>query len=209
MEKHIYFVRHGESEGNVSGIFHGGEVLLTKNGHEQAALAAERVAHLNVGALITSPFLRASLTADAISKTIGLQAEPNNLFVEWVPPSSFIGQHREDPELKKAYEVIFDSSDKNYRHSDEETFNEFSARAEMAAKFLEAHESERICVVTHSGVIRMMVGLLTLRGAFSKEHFTALIHNFYLHNTGITYIKYNSEQGGWKLITWNDQAHLG
>ncbi len=209
MEKHIYFVRHGESEGNVSGVFHGHDVDLTEKGREQAALVAKRVERLNIDALITSPFPRAVSTAQAISEQMGISIEQSDLFTEWIPPSSFIGKSREDPETKKELEIISDSTDNDYRHSDEETFSELMVRAKNATNFLEIYEGENICVVTHGGFIRLLVGLTALRSSFTKGNFKAMIRNFRLYNTGITHLKYNSEKGWWQLITWNDQVHLG
>ena len=54
IEKHVYFVRHAESEENITHIFRDHTVPLTENGRTQAEQVAERIARLDIDTLITS-----------------------------------------------------------------------------------------------------------------------------------------------------------
>jgi broad specificity phosphatase PhoE len=207
--KHVYFVRHGESDSNVDGIHRGRDAMLTEQGHAQAASAAARVAALSVEALISSPFPRAVDTARAIESRTGLPVVQEELFAEWEPPSSFIGQHRADPAVREAHQTLLNAGDRDYRHEDEETFSELSARAQAALAFLEQQPSERLCVVTHGGLIVVLAGVIALQDSFSKENFSTMFRQLRLNNTGITYARYDPDKHGWQLVTWNDQAHLG
>jgi len=82
MEKHIYFMRHGESESNVDGIYRGKEAKLTETGRKQASTAAGRIEKIGVEAIISSVFPRAHDTAVIIGERIGITTEPNDLFGE-------------------------------------------------------------------------------------------------------------------------------
>ena len=52
--KRVFFVRHGESEGNTEGIFKLPDSELTKDGHVQSAKLAERFTSMQVGSLFSS-----------------------------------------------------------------------------------------------------------------------------------------------------------
>jgi broad specificity phosphatase PhoE len=70
----LIFIRHGETE--MTGRFCGhSDPDLTPSGELQIARAAEEVAQLGVQRIYSSDLLRASRTASAIGKRIGVNAE--------------------------------------------------------------------------------------------------------------------------------------
>jgi len=208
MEKHVYFVRHGQSESNVDGIIRGREAKLTEKGREQAQAVAERFSTIDIDALITSPFVRAAHTAGIIGDRIGLTPEPIDLFGEWLDSSHLHGLSREHALAKEMDEFITSMAhDHHFRRGDEETFAERVARAGLALKFLEAHEADRLCVVSHGAFLVILLGVMTFGAEFRKKEFGNMFWRFQLSNTGITYAVRKDPQ--WELITWNDQSHLG
>ena len=70
----IYFIRHGESEANLKGIFAGQKdhSALTEKGRQQAGLEAEKIQqmHITPDVIITSPMKRALETAEIIAQKI-------------------------------------------------------------------------------------------------------------------------------------------
>ncbi len=209
MEKHIYFVRHGQSEENRDRVYGGHSSPLTEEGNGQATAVAERIERIGVEALISSPFLRAFDTAKTIGGRVGLVPEQNELFGEWMEPSHFVGKHRDHPEVREIFDAVHASIDPLYRHTDEETFTELVTRATSAIRVLEEHSAERMCVVTHGGFLRVIIGVMTFGSEFTKKDFTHFLKHFYASNTGVTYTRNVDEEIGWQLITWNDQSHLG
>lgn len=210
MEKHVYFVRHGESESNVDGIYRGEEAQLTESGRTQARTVAERIRRLGVEAVISSTFLRAHDTASAIGERLDLPVETVKLFGEWAEPTHILGTHRDDPEREAERDAIFAAHhDPHYRHHDEETFAELVARAEAALRALREHPASRICVVTHGGFLRILTGIIILGSDFTKKNFYRMLRHLLTTNTGITYVKLEDEARGWRMVTWNDQSHLG
>ena len=76
----LLLVRHGESEGNASGIVQGRlDYGLTELGRQQAAQVAEYLAREPVDHLVSSPLKRAWQTAEAIGERLGVmpRAEPD------------------------------------------------------------------------------------------------------------------------------------
>lgn len=209
MEKHIYFVRHGQSEENLDHVLRGRDAQLTEEGKKQADVVAERIKRIGVDSLISSPFPRALDTAVNIGERIGINPEQNALFGEWLEPSSVIGLHRDHPEIQVVFQTIRNSDDPHFRHEDEETFAELHTRAEAAAHVLEEHHASRICVVTHGGFLKILVGWMIFRQAFNKSTFQHMVLYMPTTNTGVTYVKNVNPRRGWQLVTWNDQSHLG
>jgi probable phosphoglycerate mutase len=70
----LLLVRHGQSEWNAAGLMQGQteHVPLTDLGHAQAAAAADRLAAVRPGALISSDLRRAVQTAEHCARATGL-----------------------------------------------------------------------------------------------------------------------------------------
>jgi probable phosphoglycerate mutase len=69
----VYFLRHGESEANVRGVFDGQGLNseLTNLGQKQAELAAQELVSINIEGIYSSPLKRARKTAEIVSEAIG------------------------------------------------------------------------------------------------------------------------------------------
>lgn len=74
----IYFVRHGESEANVRGVFAGqrDDSALTEEGKKQALITAQKIKedHMVPNRIISSPLRRALETASIIADEIGIDS---------------------------------------------------------------------------------------------------------------------------------------
>ncbi len=208
MEKHVYFIRHGQTDSNIDGIHRGRHAMLTDEGRDQAETVAKRIAKIGIDALLASSFPRALDTAAVIAQRTGLDVEAQDIFVEWLEPTPMFGKHKDDPHIRALYDEIVDATDEHYRHSDEETFAEFSGRAAQALRLLETHPSDRICVVTHGGFLHALFGTMVFKDRFTKAHFTGLLQHLHTTNTGITHARYDAGHG-WRIMSWNDRAHLG
>ncbi|MBI2410150.1 histidine phosphatase family protein [Candidatus Kaiserbacteria bacterium] len=217
MEKHVYFVRHGESESNAGGRHHGSTALLTEKGKEQARIVAERIAKIGVEALVSSSFPRAMATAEPIHELTGLPVEESDMFVERRRPSFVIGRSIEDHEVKRAMGEIFEGYvSKGHRHSDEENFDDLRTRAAGALTFLEHHPSSRICVVTHGTFLRVLFCAAMHGKDFTGENLQHAIRALATSNTGVSHFRFGELSidspvpvTRWIVVNWNDSAHLG
>ncbi len=205
--KHVYLVRHGETDSNVDGIFRGRDSALTDRGREQARIVAGRIGRLNVEALVSSTYPRALDTAGAIAEVTGLMVEPHELFVEAKEASALRGKPKDHPERVAALAAMDAQNHPEYRHSDEENFRELSERARAALDFLRHHEAASLCVVTHGAFLRVLTGSVLFRDDFLRSQFVQMLRHFKTENTGVSHICYTDDQG-WQLITLNDDAHL-
>ncbi len=212
MAEHLYFVRHGESNSNADGVFRGEESSLSEKGENEARVLAERMQRIGVDGIVSSPFLRAMQTAEPISQLLDLPIEKNDLLVEFRWPSMHIGKNRTDPEMQKLRDDVMGNFGMgNYKHSDEETFEEFKERTIAALAFLEQHPAEHLCVITHGIFLRMMLMVILHGDDVSGKEFRGS-WNLALSNTGVTYAKKVPTEewhNSWNIVSWNDSSHLG
>jgi len=211
-EKIVYFVRHGQSEGNITPVFQSVESPLTEHGRSQAGKVAERVSRLSFEALITSPQPRTRETADAISKATGKHPELCELFVERVKPSGLIGKSYDDPEadiLWKQWEQSLHTP--GMRAGDGENFDDLIARAAQVLDYLKQRPEKDIVVVTHGYFLRTIIAYTLLGDTLTGDSFKSFQDRIAMENTGLSALTYGTAYEGtsWRLWIYNDHAHLG
>ncbi|OGZ30305.1 MAG: hypothetical protein A2931_02060 [Candidatus Niyogibacteria bacterium RIFCSPLOWO2_01_FULL_45_48] len=211
MAKNIYFIRHGESEGNVSDIRLPETSPLTELGRKQAEYAAKRAAKLPIDAMFASTMVRAQETARIISEKTGKDFESFEFFKERIIPSSHVGKPKDDPLVVEERDHI----QKNFgvpgfKHSDEETFDDLKNRASATLDFLASRPEENILVVTHGWILRVILSYVIFGETLTADECDKILGAFRTNNTGITLLKHDeTKEKPWKLWIWNDHAHLG
>lgn len=217
--KTIYFVRHGQSEGNAGLVWVDEKSALSAKGREQARIVAERFTKLPVDVVISSSMKRAVETAAIIAERINVKAEQSDLFGERKHPSILYGKVRNDPSaMKVSNEVRENFHVPGYRHSDEENFDDFKKRSLACLAYLEQRSEEHILVVTHGFFLRVLMAAVIFGDALAGEECERMIRSLLMDNTGVTIVRLRDtpyrlrtgELGAkWELRVWNDHAHLG
>lgn len=210
-EKMVYFIRHGESEGNISPKYQGPDSPLSPRGREQAARIAERMAKLPFDALIASPFARTRETAAFISAATQKPVEYSELFVERVKPSSIIGRSDENPEtagVAASWEQSLYTPGMTVE--DGENFDALLARAGRALDFLRDRPEQNLMVVTHGYFLRTLIARVLLGERPSPESYRLLQSRMETQNAGLTVFQHKGRWDGpaWTLWVFNDHAHL-
>lgn len=144
--KRLYFIRHGLSEMNVTGLFAGHtDTPLTDKGRRQATKAGKAAKKLGIHLMISSPLSRALETARLVAKEIGYPADciiENKLFME-----RFYGDMEGKP-----YEINLSQEDMKSA----ETLDDLLLRARKALDFVESRPEEHILVVSHGSFGRAL-----------------------------------------------------
>ena len=183
----IWFIRHAESEINVSGsprpVADGGvSYPLTRKGVEQAKALAEATAAAPIVAIYTSTHLRAVQTADALAfrHDLTLTLAPEAIEIDLgIRPDSQEDSRTVYVELARKWTV---EKDLEARHGEGESF------ADVQRRFLpfvrevmnrHAQDSGVVAIVAHAATIGFMVPVLA--GNVPSDY--ALRHP--LPNTGI------------------------
>ncbi len=209
--KKVYFVRHGESEGNIAQRAQTAVEPLTEKGIRQAGLIAKRMQNIPIDCVISSTMIRAHHTAEKIAEKIQKPIDFSELFVENRRPSEVIGLHWQDSvqlDIRAAEEV--NKHIPHYRFSDEENFEDLYERGKKAIELLENRPEQNILVVTHGMFMRNIIGYAIFGNTLTRDVYEKLKRGLITDNTGITLLRYDTEQKQpWALWTWNDHAHLG
>ncbi len=208
--KKIYFVRHGESEGNAGLIQQDRSSPLTKKGKEQVTSVAQRFIKLPIEIVLSSSMIRAKETAEIISGTTNVSIEFSDLFAERRKPSIMYGKRKDNPASVEAYkDVVINFHLPGFRHSDEENFDDLKKRALSALAYLSNRPEEHIVVVTHAYFLRILIACVLFGDTLTGEECSRCTQIFYAENTGVTIISYDAEkENPWRIWVWNDHAHL-
>lgn len=172
--KHLYFCRHGESEGNASFIYASRtHVPLTSLGREQADVAGKQAAHdkLHFDLMLVSPLKRAEETADIIASLIG---NPKRESYEDI--------------MERDFSPLDGSSYRGrtygkYLALDEvpgvESTAKLQKRAERVLAHLKTRSEENILLVSHSAfgrALRRAIENQPWQDEYSKDGSTSLPH---------------------------------
>ena len=210
----IYLVRHGESEGNLKKVHQGPKEPLTDIGLAQAELVAHRLTKIPFEALLASPFKRAQQTAQAISKKTKVNLETHDEFKEYHRPPEIQGLPYQHPKALEVRDLVTKHShDPDWHYSTEENFNDLKLRVKNAFKLLERRPEQTITVVSHGTFIALLIAIKLFGEDIKSDRFFNMFAHMKYSNTGISVLDYSldnySKQKEWKLVTLNDNAHLG
>ncbi|MBP6975167.1 MAG: histidine phosphatase family protein [Candidatus Pacebacteria bacterium] len=184
MRKYIYFIRHGECLSNLDPHF-SGEDLLSENGLKQAIFVAKRFKHVAVDAIYHSGILRTQKTAEEIERITDVKSEAKG----------FLKERRGAFSSEGIYGYV-------------EDFAQLKLRLTETKSFLESLSSKHTVIVSHAIFLKALAAYLTHGDSLSED----LVRNFdvvlIIDNTGVSKCMFNKENGKWRIMSWNDLAHL-
>lgn len=189
MIKHIYLVRHGETEWNRESRIQGhSDIPLNSTGIEQAQQLAQRLKEWPIQYICSSDLQRAYHTAEWIAEHKGL---PVN-----IEPRL---RERHFGQLEGQQFKMIQSKLKEGHRFGVETFESLKERGMSCIRsILEGTESEHILIVSHGGFINSILHEIS-----EGQVGTGVTR---LSNTSLSHIEYN--QGNWQLNRINDDEHL-
>ena len=157
----VFMVRHGQTDSNVAGLFHGAtDVPLNALGLRQAHLVASRIEQLErLHSLHSSPLRRALTTAHAIASRTGLQPRLHHDLSEMdfgqAEGLTLATMSERFPDMALRFT---DMTDYDARFPGGESRREFHTRVREALdRIVSDHSGERLVVVAHGGVIASLI----------------------------------------------------
>ena len=208
--KLIYFVRHGETKGNVLHVTQGEKGGLTERGREQALETARRFPK-DKGrpqVIIASPYERTRETAEIIGRELRVKVKYSDLLKERRNPTEFIGVSKSDPKLRHVMDRIDNSfRDDNYRYSDEENFMDLKTRAKKLLNFIKWRPHKRIMLVSHGFFLKMIAAYMTYGDGLTASQYNTLSYFNPVNNAGMaiaSYTRHWLKKDEWKILIWND-----
>lgn len=206
--KTIYFVRHGESAGNVSLYKAGLDPNLTEKGEAQAREVAKRFTTIPIDIIIASPLIRARKTGAQIAQITNTPLIIDEGVTEWRIPEKMIGVLKAD--CPKMTAMIDDDFARHGIFPGGESFSELKSRALTMIEKIEARSENNILIASHDVFIHMIVATILFEEQLTHREFSLLYERLRSSNTGITKLTFDTsrETNPWHIITWNDSTHI-
>ncbi|NTU46148.1 histidine phosphatase family protein [Candidatus Roizmanbacteria bacterium] len=205
----LYLVRHGESEGNAVDVHQFVHTPLSKAGIRQAKQLACRFESIEIDTIFASDFTRTLQTAHEIASITKKEIITTPFLREVRRPTEILGKNVNKPEVLAIKQKIKEHfEDPQWHYADEENFFDMKHRVSQFLPFLESRSEKHILAVTHGVTMRMILGLIILGNNLKPKEFIQLAETLSVNNTGITVFEKKDEHP-WRLLTWNDHAHLG
>ncbi len=197
----IVLVRHGETEFNREGVFRGRyDVGLNDAGRKQALAAAEALAREPIAAVYSSPLLRALDTAGPIAARHGSEPIVDEAFHN-IDLGEWQGAKKETVRVEQPEAwALWTTEPEHMRIPGGETLGEVRARAfPRLADLAVKHDGQRIAIVTHRSVIRVLAGAVL---GMTEGYFW----RFYMDNAGFSVLRRDGT--GYVIVQWNENCHL-
>src|SRR4030066_1192346 len=198
---HITLLRHGESEGNFSGVIQGqSDYPLTPTGQAQAHKLASFWASTGTrfDLIISSPLLRASQTAEIIAASITAPIEQDPSWME----RNFgqlqgvrldeINQRTPPVDFFHPFEPVGGNG---------ESPRDLYDRASQALQNVLRLPAGSYLIVSHGGILNK--ALYVIMGITPQGHYQSPI--FHFGNTAYAQFRYNPTSRQWAVISLNNQ----
>ncbi len=209
MVKKIYLVRHGQTESNSEGIVQGALDGLSARGRAQATALCDRIKKLTFDHLWVSDYERTKQTIAPALDSLSVSPVYTSLVRETKQPTSMVGISNQSEQFLEYYRLVTEHAhDPSWRFEDEETFYDVLARVKEFFTQINDLEGD-LLVVSHGRFITYLLMYVITEGKLDWDIWMKCRHGFETTNTGISVVVYNERYQGYRLLTFNDQAHLG
>lgn len=183
----LWLVRHGETDANVAGVFCGhAPAVLTARGVEQARTLHSLLQGVAFDQVLCSELERARHTARLVLDGADVPVETTSLLNEMFFGDWEMRHHRNLAEEDVKNWAAWCADWENTVPPGGEGFQDFSARvSDFIALLMQHGERENVLIVSHQGVLSLLIALLLKMPASALWHF-------------------HLDQGSWSLIELTD-----
>ncbi len=204
MKTRLYFVRHGESMGNLEEKFNGHiNFDLTEKGHAQAECTARFLDAYPIDVIFSSDLNRAFQTAEHTAKRKGLSVNLTKALRE-INGGAYEGVvYRE---IIKHYPEEFSvwlNDIGNATCPGGESVRELQARINQEVlRIVEENRGKHILITTHATPVRVMSCI------WNNISLCDMHKTNWVNNASVTIVEYDGDNKS-KLVAYNLSAHLG
>tara|TARA_R110002072_G_scaffold28962_1_gene92375 strand:+ start:2292 stop:2915 length:624 start_codon:yes stop_codon:yes gene_type:complete len=159
--KHLYFVRHGQTEWNAIARMQGQwNSNLNERGRGHADVNGQMLKSLNIEALYVSPLDRTRQTAEIINQYLNLEPVFDERIMEW-DCGDWSGEMYADIKVKWEKEWQALEADRfNYRAPNGENYPDMFDRSTPFVEELLKADAKNIAIVSHGMIGKVMVANL-------------------------------------------------
>ncbi len=195
-------MRHAEAEGNVNRHFHGWtDSSITKSGHRQAELLAEKIMDYKIDILYSSSLKRTVQTAEWISKATSLQIIKIDGLKE-INGGDWENELWSDlPKLWPDEYKTWENEPEIHKMPNGESMKDFLDRLAIEiSSIVSQNKGKKVCVVTHGTAIRVLMSY------FHKKDLSLYVNIPWYDNTSITVVEFSDDDC--KILLEGDATHL-
>lgn len=196
----FYVIRHGETDYNRNGRYQGqSDIPLNEEGLRQTVLLANRMAAVPLDIIYSSPLMRAQETARAMAggRTVALDPRLQEIDVGRCQGLTNPEIARQMPDF---WAQMQKEPDRTPFPGGENAYDLQKRSVEAMWAIRERYPTGRVAVVTHGGVLKVIVA--DVMGLPLTER-----HRFVINNCSITIIEWGAERR--RLRTLNEMGHMG
>ncbi len=196
----VFFVRHGQTDGNVARRHQHSSTSLNEVGRAQVQALAPTVAALKPTHFISSTHLRAMETTRILAAACALTPDTSHAFEELARPDSLVGyRYIGFTTLLYVFRWFL-----GFTIKDGEGYGQFLARILEARAYLEALPKDaRVVVVSHAVFVNIFIEHLCLDTKMSLwQALNSFLKIFRLRNASIVHLHYTAGNYtcGWTVI---------
>lgn len=184
MKTRFYLIRHGETEWNSKGIYQGlTDIPLSEEGEKQALCLGKRFENpsIKLDAVYSSPLQRAIKTAESMANAKGLSVVAYEHFKE-INFGEWEGHNVKQLTEKygKSYTDFYERPFSN-TFPGEGSFEIVKERSvEGFYQLLEKHRGQSVAIVSHGGVLRVLImALMDMDETFYKKMWLLILQSGY------------------------------
>lgn len=187
----LYFIRHGQSEGNISGRHNAwAQVSLTEKGKQDAAMAGRLLKNVHFDKVYTSDLIRTIQT-----QQIALpNAESEALFLlREVNVGNLLGRRIEDCAAEYGEEYYANRFETNFAPYGGESYEDLSQRIRQFLTMMENSSYETVAVFGHGTYMTVLLDVVT--GVHHNKRTLSCSNG----NVSV----FSFRDGVWRLDAWN------
>lgn len=187
----VYYIRHGQSEGNISDCHHAwSQVSLTEQGKQDAAMAGRLLRNVKFDKVYTSDLIRTIQT-----RKIALpEVESEALFLlREVNVGNLLGRRVGDCAAEYGESYFANRAETNFAPYGGESREMLQQRIREFLTMMEQSDCETVAVFGHGTYIQNMVDVVTGQVHDKKK--------FPCHNGSVTVLEF--KDGYWRVLAWN------
>jgi broad specificity phosphatase PhoE len=199
----IYFVRHGQTDGNAARRHQADKTQLSKLGEEQVAKTAAVVATYEPTHLLSSHLIRAIESARAISETTGLDIEIDHNLAELRRPRYLEGRYHFSAQ-SMFYYVLWFLGIENKKLAGE-SYGQVRQRIAVMKNILKRYPADaKVVAVSHSVFINLFVAHMCRANSLNIFRLVGVVSKIMsIPNAGVIHVRYDESTDSvckWQVI---------
>ena len=200
----IYFVRHGETEGNKQDIHQPLEMPLSEVGIAQIEMVAQSLLPLHPQRIYTNDYkYRLQHTAEILADALQVQVEVTEHLKDQSKPTLLRGLSKDDPQVQEVKKLQrLHAGDKDWHYADEENLHDRIQHVQQFLELVESRDETPVVATITSTFIRTVRYVIEHGTTLDAEAYERYEKEVPASNAAVFVIG-QKDGGDWEILEWN------